>query len=91
MTERINPTDYYTKPLETWTVRELTDALGREEASKLLGITRNNLRQLFNKRRRTNMARMLVMQEAIRADEPTYRNKLVTLYTTGACHARSRA
>lgn len=91
MTERINPSDYYTKPLETWTVRELTDALSPAATAELLGISRANLRQLTNGYRRINTDRMRAMQEAVRADEESYRNKLVTLYATNACQVRPRA
>lgn len=75
-----DPTVYYTKPLETWTVRELTDALGFDTAAGVLDITVNHLRML-RMRGSTRIERLQALQAAVAADEDKCRKALVTRYT----------
>lgn len=83
-----DPTVYYTKPLETWSFRELQDALGTRKVADVLGTTPGNVRMLRHREAAT-IERMQALQAAIREDEQTYRNTLVTMYATGAFRRRA--
>lgn len=78
--------DYYTKPLETWTFRELQDALGKERVAELLGTSLGNVRML-RKRNTVSLERMQILQAAVREDETAVRAQMVTIHTTGAFRA----
>ncbi|WHB31206.1 hypothetical protein [Xanthomonas phage NEB7] len=77
-----DPSDYFTKPIEAWTLRELTDAIGMHaNTARLLGISEEQVRTM-RYRRVTSRERMQVLQDEVRRDEAKYRGQLVTEYTT---------
>lgn len=78
-----NATDYYTKPVETWTLRELQDALGINRCAEILETTPGNIRML-RMRGAATIERMQALQAAVLENEQYYRNTLVTIYATGA-------
>lgn len=80
------PQDYYTKPLETWTFRELQDALGKDRVAELLDTSLGNVRML-RKRNTASLERMQILQAAVREDEQNIRAQMVTIHTTGAFRA----
>lgn len=86
--EPIDPTTYYTKPLETWSFRELQDALGTDRTAEVLATTPGNVRMLRHRGTAT-IERMQALQAAVRADEQHCRNTLVTTYATGAFRRRA--
>lgn len=83
-----DPQAYYTKPLETWRLCELQDALGTARTAEVLGTTPGNVRMLRH-RGVAALERMQALQAAVRADETNCRNALVTLYSTGAFRRRA--
>lgn len=87
-TVAIDPTVYYTKPLETWSLRELYDALGCQAVAQVWGVTTNNARQV-RFRGRATIERMQALQAAVRLDEQHYRNTLITLYSSDAFRRRA--
>lgn len=84
----VEPTVYYTKPLETWTFAELQDALGSATVAELLGLSRDYVRML-RKRGTANLERMKLLQDAVRADETEFRKTLVTIRATGSFQPRA--
>lgn len=70
-------------PLATWSLRDLTRALGNVLVAELWDTNRNNVRQA-HWRGTATVERMQVLQDAIKQDEQRYREALVTIYTTGA-------
>ena len=83
VSNEFDPTVYYTKPLETWTFRELHDALGTDRTAWALKTSPGNVRMLRHRGTAT-VERMQKLQAAVRFEEKHYRNTLVTLYATGA-------
>lgn len=86
--QTLDATVYYTKPLETWTFRELQDALGTTRTAEVLATTAGNVRMLRHRGTAT-LERMQALQEAVRGDEPACRSALVTLNSTGAFRRRA--
>lgn len=85
----VDPVSFYTKPLETWTFRELQDALGTARVASELNTTPGNVRMLRHRGTAT-LERMQLLQAAVLAvGEETCRKALVTLYSTGAFRRRS--
>lgn len=78
MSTKHSPGDYFTLPLELWSVRDLSDALGIDSAAKLLNTSR---RVLYTTRNKSIISpkRLNTLIEAVRADETTYRANLVAL------------
>lgn len=81
-------TVYYTKPLETWTFKELQDSLGTARTAAILGTTAGNVRMLRHRGTAT-LERMQALQAYVRENEEACRNALVTLYSTGAFRRRA--
>jgi hypothetical protein len=81
-----NPTDYLDRnltPLSTWSLQDLSSALGNRAVADLWGVTVGNARQV-RWRGTATVERMQVLQDAIKLDEDRYREALVTIYSTGA-------
>lgn len=78
MSTKHAPGDYFLLPVEQWTVRDLTDALGVDASVKLLGSTR---RSLYTSRNKSiiGRTRLLKLIDAVRADEATCRSQLVAI------------
>lgn len=78
MSTKHTPGDYFTLPIEQWTVRDLTDALGVDASVKLLNSTR---RSLYTSRNKSiiGRARLMRLIDAVRANEIECRSKLVAL------------
>lgn len=76
-TER-KPEDYYTLPLDLFSVTDLTDALGIDRAAKLLG---TSSRAIYTVRNTNEMGleRVATLQAAIREDETGVRARLVRM------------
>jgi len=72
------PEDYYTLPLDLFSVTDLTDALGIERAAKLLG---TSSRAIYTVRNTNEMGleRVALLQAAIRMDETGARARLVQM------------
>src|ERR1700748_539215 len=70
------PLDYQTLPLELFTVKDLTDAVGVARAAEILGTTE---RVIYTVRNTNSLSsdRMLLLINAVQQDEATYRQKLV--------------
>lgn len=83
-----SPTDYYTKPLETWTFNELSDVIGLQETAELLSTSYGNVRMLRLAKRRVSVERIQVLQEHVRGNETLYRNAMVTMRSLGAFRRR---
>lgn len=82
------PTDYLTNPLESWTVRDLTDALGYPLAAAVVSSSEAGIRQMRH-RGSTSQRRFELLQNAVRTNEDGYRKALVSKYTNRK--ARQRA
>lgn len=80
-----DPADYYTKPLELWTLNDYRDALGTHGMAAVLNTSRPNVRLMIY-RNTISLTRMRQLQDAIRADEQKHRATLVTARATGAHH-----
>lgn len=87
-TPAADPLVYYDKPLETWTFRELHDALGTARTAEILKTTAGNVRMLRHRGTAT-LERMQSLQNAVRANEQDCRNALVTIYASGAFRRRA--
>jgi hypothetical protein len=75
---RIKPVDYETKPVDTFTIAELTDALSVEASAELLSTSRRAIYTVRN----TNVVsyeRLMKLIKAVKADEATCRRRLVIL------------
>jgi hypothetical protein len=72
------PEDYYTLPLDLFSVTDLTDALGIDRAAKLLG---TSARAIYTVRNTNEMGldRVGKLQAAIGEDEPGARARLVRM------------
>lgn len=70
--------DYFTNPLETWTLRDFRDALGLPTIAQLWGTSRAATAMVFT-RNRCDLARLQALQDAVRDNEPYYRSTLVTI------------
>lgn len=75
-------------PLATWTLKDLSAALGNQAVAELWGVTTGNARQV-RYRGTASLERMQALQDAVRQDEPRYREALVTIYSTGAFRRQS--
>lgn len=83
-----DPSAFFTLPLEAWTLRDLTNALGSAKTQELFDTSRGNVRVLRH-RNTTSADRMQLLYAAIRKDEPKYRAALVSLYTGWAARRQS--
>lgn len=79
-TEPVDPQTYLTKPLEQWTLRELTDALGMRTSAQVLRTPEGNVR-VMRWRKTATIERMQALQAAVREDESFYRKTLVERLT----------
>lgn len=70
-------------PLATWTLQELSAALGNRAVAQLWGVTDGNARQV-RWRGTATVERMQILQDEVRKSETRYREALVTIYSTGA-------
>jgi hypothetical protein len=72
------PEDYYTLPLDLFSVTDLTDALGIERAAGVLG---TSCRAIYTVRNTNEMGqeRVVKLQAAIGQDEPGARARLVRM------------
>lgn len=77
------PIDYFTTPIELWSVRDLTEALGTEKAAALLNTSR---RVIYTTRNKSVISprRLMILIEAVRADEANMRANLVALRNRAA-------
>ena len=78
--------DYRTLPLDRFTVRDLTDALGVDASAKLLDTSRRAIYTTRNTNR-ISVERILKMIDAIKADEHTCRMRLVITRNLKAARA----
>lgn len=83
MTTKHAPSDYFNLPLELWSVRDLTDALGVDKAVQLLGSTRRSIYTARNKSI-VSPARLAKLIDAVRADETNCRSNLVAIRNRAA-------
>lgn len=83
MTTKHTPNDYFTLPLELWSYRDLTDALGIPKCCELLG---TSPRSMYSTRSNpiVSAKRMQVLIDAVRANEDEMRRKLVVIRNTQA-------
>lgn len=70
-------------PLATWTLKDLSAALGNTSVADIWDVTTGNARQV-RYRGTASLERMQALQDAVRKDERRYREALVTIYSTGA-------
>jgi len=84
------PEDYYTLPLELFSVTDLTDALGIEHAAKILG---TSSRAIYTVRNTSEMGldRIAKLQAAIAKNEQAARRRLVIVRNQQAIRAANRA
>lgn len=72
----VQPVDYQTMPLELFTVKDLTDALGVSKAAEIFN---TSCRAIYTVRN-TNVlseSRVLLLINEIKKDEPGYRQRLM--------------
>lgn len=86
----MQPVDYKTLDLELFTVSDLTDALGVENAAGILGTTR---RAIYTIRCTNTISehRAMALIDAIRQDEAHYRATLVIKRNSQKTRAERRA
>ncbi len=84
----VDPAEFLTKPLELWTVRDLTDALGYQLSATVVGTSKAGIAQMRHRRSATN-ERLQRLRDAVAANEDGYRKALVTIYSTGAFRRQS--
>jgi hypothetical protein len=84
------PEDYYTLPLDLFSVTDLTDALGIERAAALLG---TSSRAIYTVRNTNEMGleRVGKLQAAIREDETGHRARLVQMRNLQSIRSAQRA
>jgi hypothetical protein len=84
------PEDYYTLPLDLFSVTDLTDALGIEAAAKILG---TSCRAIYTVRNTNEMGleRVAKLQEAIKRDETQARRRLVQMRNLQTIRQTARA
>lgn len=78
MSTKRAPADYFNLPLELWSVRDLTDALGLTKSAALLS---TSLRTIYTTRNKSilSAARLSKLIDAVRADEMACRGQLVAI------------
>ena len=83
------PEDYFTKPLELFTVKDLTDALGIKESTSLLSVS---ARAIYTVRNTNQLGyeRVRKLIEAVQANEDTCRKRLVILRNKQQASRRAR-
>lgn len=77
-----NPAEYYDKPLETWSVLDLTDAMGTKRAAEVLQCSATSVRMLrwrSRSGRGSKLSRVQALLDEIRTNEDHYRRTLVTV------------
>lgn len=84
----VDPAEFLTKPLELWTVRDLTDALGYQLAAAVVGTSKAGIAQMRHRRSATS-ERLQRLRDAVAANEDDYRKALVSCLTNRK--ARQRA
>jgi hypothetical protein len=72
----MQPSEYMTQPLELWSVVDLTDALGIAKAAETLG-TSSRVVYTVRNTGALSVDRVKKLINAVREDEPEYRQKLV--------------
>lgn len=77
--------DYLSNVLETWTLRDLRDALGIQEVAELWGCSVTAATAAVG-RGRTSVDRMRKLQDKVRTNEAHYRSALVTARYHGIRH-----
>lgn len=83
------PEEFYTLPLELFSVADLTDALGIDRAATILG---TSSRAIYTVRNTNEMGleRVAKLQKAIREDETGARSRLVQMRNLQAMRRASR-
>ena len=83
------PADYYTLPLDLFSVADLTDALGIERAAAILG---TSSRAIYTVRNTNEMGleRVAKLQAAIQKDEAAARRRLVQMRNLQAIRRAQR-
>lgn len=78
MSTKHAPSDYFNLPLELWSVRDLSDALGLAKAAELLD---TSMRTIYTTRNKSIISpgRLAKLIDAVRADEQNCRSNLVAL------------
>lgn len=84
------PADYYTLPLDLFSVADLTDALGIERAAAILG---TSSRAIYTVRNTNEMGleRVAKLQAAIQKDETAARRRLVQMRNLQAIRRAQRS
>lgn len=70
------PVDYSTHPIDAFTLRELTDALGVEMSAKVLSTSRRAIYTIRNTNT-VSLERLLTLIEAVKVDEAESRRRLI--------------
>lgn len=86
----VQPVDYQTLPLELFTVKDLTDAIGVARAAEIFNTSDRAIYTVRN----TNVlseTRVLMLINEIKRDEPGYRQKLVIKRNMQKTRADNRA
>jgi hypothetical protein len=86
----VQPVDYQTLPLELFTVRDLTDALGVTRAAEIFNTSNRAIYTVRN----TNVlseTRVLMLIREIKKDEAIYRQRLIIKRNMQKTRADNRA
>jgi hypothetical protein len=86
----LQPTDYRKLPLELFTITDLTDALGVDEAARVLNTSKRAIYTIRNTNR-VGVGRLMTLIEAVRMSESACRARLVALHNMRATREQTHA